>query len=375
MRTNDSAVIRTIAWPGLGARAVSRQGCEDLFITANASGVSSAAGMFAAAADLAAARDATVVSARVFGVSATGDAGMSALRKSFGEADWPLTWIDEGCRREPPLAGIALHAVCGPDVAPVRLHEQRVGSLYEDAFGRYCVLDGLGPRDASLGRKGQTWQVFEDMVAVLAGVGMTFADVVRTWFWNDDILDWYDEFNQVRTEFFEAHSIFDGLVPASTGIGGHNAAGSALAAALYAVQGKGEGVEAFAVPSPLQCPAGSYGSSFSRAVELAMPGFRQLLISGTASIAAEGETMHTGDVDAQIARTMDVVAAILDSRDMSWADVTGSIVYYRHSDGAGAFRAYCDVHGVPRMPALLANTTICRDDLLFEIEADAIVPK
>ena len=72
------------------------------------------------------------------------------------------------------------------------------------------------------------------------------------------------------------------------------------------------GMPAAAVPSPLQCPALDYGSSFSRAVELVAGDHRRLFVSGTASISPEGHTLHVGDVDAQVARTMEVVEAMLE---------------------------------------------------------------
>jgi len=56
---------------------------------------------------------------------------------------------------------------------------------------------------------------------------MDFSHVARTWLYLDNLLDWYDDFNVVRTSFFRKHDVFRGLVPASTGIGGSNHAISA----------------------------------------------------------------------------------------------------------------------------------------------------
>jgi hypothetical protein len=33
---------------------------------------------------------------------------------------------------------------------------------------------------------------------------------------------------------------------------------------------------------------------------------------------------------------------------------------------------YCRAHGIPNLPVIHAHATVCRDDLLFEIELDAI---
>jgi len=64
-------------------------------------------------------------------------------------------------------------------------------------------------------------------------------------------------------------------------------------------------------PVPEQCPASSYGSAFSRAVEIGSTGFRRLLVSGTASIGRDGKTEHIGDARAQIERSMQVVKPFL----------------------------------------------------------------
>ena len=163
------------------------------------------------------------------------------------------------------------------------------------------------------------------------------------------------------------------MVRASTGVGGSSPAGAAVVANLFAVERKSDKVRIEALPSPLQCPALDYGSSFSRAVELAVPGLRRVLVSGTASIAPGGETAHVGDVDAQLELTMDVVLAILESRGMGWKDVTRGIAYFKECEDAPAWDKYRARVSLPDMPVVVAQNHICRDDLLFEIEVDAAV--
>ena len=132
------------------------------------------------------------------------------------------------------------------------------------------------------------------MEAALRLAGMDFSHVVRTWLFLDEILAWYRELNQARDAFFTSRGVYDGLVPASTGIGARNPAGTAVVAELLAVQPKSSRVRIRSVPSPLQCPALQYHSSFSRAVEVAQPDHRRLFISGTASIGPDGRSAHAG---------------------------------------------------------------------------------
>lgn len=256
---------------------------------------------------------------------------------------------------------------------PIVVGGRAVGICYEDEYARYALLGNL-LSPAELSHAEQTRATFESMEAALAQAGMDFSHVIRTWFYNDRILDWYDAFNRARDAFFEDRSVFGSLVPASTGVGSRNPAGSAVMARAFAVLPKSDKVSVQAVASPLQCPALDYRSSFSRAVEIAHPHYRQLIISGTASIYLGGKSAHDGDIDAQIRLSMQVVEKILHSRQMDWADTVRAVVYLKDKRFAAAFRAYQQAHGLQDLPCVLIQADVCRDELLFEIELDAARP-
>jgi enamine deaminase RidA (YjgF/YER057c/UK114 family) len=237
---------------------------------------------------------------------------------------------------------------------------------------RFCRLGDLRPASPNRSNAAQTEAVFAMMDHALRQIGMDFSHVIRTWFFNDDILAWYGEFNQVRTHFFKIHHVFEGLVPASTGIGGSNPAGTALVSGLLAAQPCTEDVKIRALPSPMQCPALDYGSSFSRAVEMETPSLRRIWISGTASIDQDGSTIFTGDMTKQIEWTTEVVATILHSRRMTWKNVVRGVVYIRNQADLLHYSQWAqDVH-FPPIPVVITQNMICRDDLLFEIELDAV---
>jgi enamine deaminase RidA (YjgF/YER057c/UK114 family) len=107
-------------------------------------------------------------------------------------------------------------------------------------------------------------------------------------------------------------------------------------------------------------------------VEVQSPGFRQLLVSGTASIGPAGETKHVGDVAAQIECTMEVIQAILESRGMTLANTTRSTAYFRSGLDVARFVEWLERHELRSLPVVNACCDICRDDLLFELELDAI---
>lgn len=293
-----------------------------------------------------------------------------SMRQTGQTPQWPVTWL-EGHDSPAGLAnGFQAWAVAGP--APERIeHKGRiVGSRFEDDEAIYLALGDLRPTDSTAGRGDQAQEVFDMMLEVLAKNGMTFDQVVRTWLYMDHILDWYDEFNRVRNAFFEKHGIFDRLVPASTGIGCAHPAGTAMIAKLLAVLPKQGSV--FEVESPLQCPATDYRSAFSRAAEVSLPSHRQLYISGTASIEPGGATVHVDDTAKQIDLTMEVVQAILESRGMDWNDTTRAVAYLRNNDERPLLDAWFARHGVKNMPLVTVQSDVCRDDLLYEIELDAI---
>jgi enamine deaminase RidA (YjgF/YER057c/UK114 family) len=93
-------------------------------------------------------------------------------------------------------------------------------------------------------------------------------------------------------------------------------------------------------------------------------------MSGTASIAPAGETLWRGNTRRQIDQTMQVVEAILASRGYALADLNRAIAYFKHGADAPLFAEWCAARGVS-IPFVPIECDICRDDLLFEIEADA----
>jgi len=292
--------------------------------------------------------------------------------KAMGSVDWPLTWVHGDACKGGEMNSSQIIAVSGISTLPVILDGKVVGRVYEDENARFCRLAGILPEDQSGTREEQTRSVFERMQKALQSVGMDFTDVVRTWLYLDDLLQWYNAFNNIRTEFFTRHGVFDKLVPASTGIGAANPFGTALMADALAVLPKNGSCKIEAIASPLQCPAVSYKSSFNRAVEISYPTHRQLLVSGTASIDLEGRSAYSGDPASQVELTMKVVEAILVSRGMGWNDLSRGIAYFKDMSALPVFKRYCNENAIPSFPLAVSQADVCRNELLFEIEVDAV---
>ena len=266
------------------------------------------------------------------------------------------------------VAQEAFGGACG---RPVYDRGRLIGTLHENEESTVCFFEELVPEDLGASREAQTLSIFETIERVLLAEGMAFGHLVRTWFYLDKILDWYDGFNQARTPFLKTRGAFEGLVPASTGIGMPNRFGAAVVAGALAIKPKATAVVR-EVASPMQCSALDYKSSFSRAVEVERADGRALYISGTASIEAGGKTAYVGDPQAQIELTMQVVAAILHSRQMDWGDTTRAIAYIKDPKDAPLFADYLHANGLEALPVTWMYGDVCRDDLLFEIELDAV---
>lgn len=327
--------------------------------------------IFQRVVDQLAASEAALLSLMIYGSIAARPEIEAAMRTTLGETTWPITWIEGASCEGLPLAGVQAFAVSGRPVTRVRLGRMVVGSVYEDGGARYCLLGGLAPTARTTSRSAQVQQTLGNLEWALDNAGFTLGDVMRTWFYNDDILAWYDEFNRVRSAHYASVKWRTGSLPASTGIGARNPAGGALVVAAWAMQPLDAAAQAIEVASPLQCPAPQYGSAFSRAMEINSGGWRRLLISGTASIHPDGKTAWVGNPKKQVDLTMEVIVAILYSRGMDFSDVTRGTAYFEHPLFKDYFDAWCAARDLEQLPVVSVHADVCRSDLLFELELDA----
>jgi enamine deaminase RidA (YjgF/YER057c/UK114 family) len=119
---------------------------------------------------------------------------------------------------------------------------------------------------------------------------------------------------------------------------------------------------------------------FVRGLRVEMPGYSLLLISGTASVNESGESIHLGDITAQSLRTFRNIDALLASEGADWHDVVRTTCYLRDMSRdyepfnkvRMAFYREKELDPFPASTGIQA--TLCREDLLVEIEAMAIIP-
>ena len=270
------------------------------------------------------------------------------------------------------LAGVQVHAVRGARPPSVlKSGGVACGRSVEAGGRRYISLSGLVAPEAG-SRTAQARAVFQKADAVLRDVGGDMFSVARTWLWLGDILAWYGDFNEVRNRFFLDCGLLDGSphqvrLPASTGIGVRPAGGPACALDVFAVVGAEDAIEFFRAAGKQQC-AYNYGSAFSRSARVTTPAGKTVYISGTAAIDETGKSRHIDDAKGQIEMTLANVRAALHDMGCTDRDVVQAIAYSKTPE---VEKVFLDGWRDIGWPVISAISDICRDELLFEVEATA----
>ena len=119
-------------------------------------------------------------------------------------------------------------------------------------------------------------------------------------------------------------------------------------------------------------------SSFSRGMRIDLNGLTILLISGTASIDENGDSVHIGDFRAQMRRTFFNITALLEAEGATWKDIVRTTCYLRDIErDYAAFNEertnFYREQGLDPLPASTGiQAILCRPELLIEIEAIAM---
>ena len=122
-------------------------------------------------------------------------------------------------------------------------------------------------------------------------------------------------------------------------------------------------------------------SSFSRGLKIELGDYVLLLISGTASVDENGDTVYVGDFRAQCWRTYRNITELLKAESASWQDVLRTTCYLRDikrdyrdfNEIRTAFFTWLKLEPLPASTGIQAR--LCREDLLVEIEAIALLKK
>lgn len=325
------------------------------------------------------------VQERVFGdLQAAAGVTLGRQRALAGAGlEWPVppTIVECSPVGRDGLAGIHLLAARGV-ARPVVEGARAFGTLVETAGVRLLGLVDVGRRASGRLAPGPA----EDSAAcldaaeqLLAREGFSFRDVARTWFYLRDILDWYGPFNAVRNAAFRRMGLMgangDGKIPASTGIEGRNARGGWCTLDLLALQAvPGGRLVMRRLANRRQNEATEYGSAFARAMEVELGDARYIFVSGTASIDDHGATVHVGDFETQARFTLEAVSTLLEGAGAGLGEVCQATAFLKNPCDGRAFERIVERSGLEGAPLVTTVADVCREDLLFEIDATAVVP-
>jgi enamine deaminase RidA (YjgF/YER057c/UK114 family) len=331
----------------------------------------------------------TIVHERLFGSLSVQPEVMAAreaaLRVENVAADGPLTYI----QGHPPwgegLSGVIIHAIAchRPEDRVWTLRDQgrTVGRGWRQGETTYFLFQNLqglaGEENGSRARSHQARCLIRKAASLLEAQGASYRNVIRTWFYLEDILTWYSEFNQARNAVYEEFGMLPDQrngrlqLPASTGIQGLAPGGAACALDLLAV-GRGPDSQPLArqLSSPTQPEPLTYGSAFTRGVLLHQPDISLVQVSGTAAIDEQGQSLYPGDIQAQVDYTFEKVAALIGKEGATLTDIVAACVFVKRPEDALVYQDRAAAWDLENLPAVVMVADICRPELLFEIDAE-----
>lgn len=308
----------------------------------------------------------------------------AALTAAGVEADTPVTFVEGAPPWGEGLAGAIVAAVdvTRLDAPPETISDggtQR-GRAWALDGTPFVALQGLGstaPEAAELPWV-QARQAIEKADSLLRTRGLDYRAVIRTWFYLQDICSWYGEFNRERSAVYGRLGLLDtsdaavGL-PASTGVGGASRGGFCSLDVLAAAPRAGGCVRVERLGSPVQPDPIRYGSAFSRGAVVSFGDAKLVEVSGTAAIDETGASVYPGDPRAQVRYTLDVVDRLLGRAGASLGHIAAGVAFVRRPGVADDWRAVAAERGLGGLPVVCVVGDVCREELLFELDGQALV--
>ena len=200
---------------------------------------------------------------------------------------------------------------------------------------------------------------------------------LRTWFYGRDIDNSYTGIVDARREFFHTLGMNrNSHYIASTGIEGQSSDPHRLvrvdSLCMFGIQK--EQKEFMHAPDHMP-PTDLYNVTFERGTRMVYGDRSHYYISGTASIDAQGNVMHPGNVRDQTRRMVENVRALLENHDSRLDDLKIASVYLR--DYADANIVAEEIHALfpPALPRIIVSAPVCRPGWLIEMEGIAVNSK
>jgi len=309
----------------------------------------------------------------------------AAYRREELDLSVPVTWIEGAPLNGNDFGGFQIWGITPRDarmgVTTVANPVTGSGRLWTGRGFRMLHLAsvrGVLPGGAlAQGPAAQADQMFTNAGLALNAGGLEYRHVARTWIYVARLLEWYGDFNRVRTAHYgpAGFSAVGGLpFPASTGIQGKSGDEECMMDLLALQSDAPECAAARPIRrSPRQDASFNYGSAFSRGMALEIEGRRTVHVSGTASINSAGASVHVGDAEMQSLETLLCIAAILEEQGGGLENITSATLFCKTPAAREAWTRVTRLLRVPSFPKICVLADVCRDDLLVEMEAVATI--
>jgi enamine deaminase RidA (YjgF/YER057c/UK114 family) len=312
-----------------------------------------------------------------------------AFLKNAVETDTPVTYIEGKSCSGTNFAGVQIRALCSTPETQIRtildqgIPKGRAWNLNGATFFMLQSVNG-GNTTNHTSKALQSETMFQQAERLLRTEGASYQDVVRTWIYLSDLLDWYTDFNAVRNRCYSDYGFLGNtkvqeeqiFLPASTGIEGKNPYGLPATMDVFAIHRTAHSAtHVRPICGTKQRSPFRYGSAFSRAMVVEDSSCKLILVSGTASIDEQGKSVYPADPAAQIHQSLNVVTAIAELEGADLRDLCEVTVFIKQKEDFPVFQKVIEQLGIPNIPSVNVVADICRDELLFELDAVFITAK
>lgn len=387
--------IRTQARVDLAIRTVTHKTFTGFFLTVLADGDQptgeAAAAVFEELAHILAEKQIQPIQEKIYGIREVEQQVLDARRKAFVnhglDPSLPTSYIEGRPAGDAQFNGVSVwglvpvesgtnvvKSVGSETTMPARCWEGEGFRMLYLPYVEGNKNDGKMPSCAT----SQAQHMFTNVNHALEANDFHYSQVVRTWIYMSRLLDWYGEFNRVRTNHHDqvglGHDNRTSIFPASTGIQGrhHDEECFMDVLAVDSYEPGSVGMTPICQTSR-QGAAFTYGSGFSRGMGLDIEGRKTVFVSGTASINSAGQSIYWDNPEAQTIETLLNVAALLQDNGGGLKDITLATVFCKNNDVYEAYKSAMRLLQIPAFPCVEVITDVCRHELLIEIEAMAVI--
>jgi len=315
----------------------------------------------------------------------------SVINKYSLDHDMPFTYLDGSPHWGEGISGVNIHGVvlesCKDEIKSIKCEGKVCGRIWSNNNSECIMLHSIyGLKYHNEEPYKQTLNMFEKANCILKANGFEFKNVIRTWVYLNNILNQYTKFNEARNLKFKEfklipNEVTDNLyeqiyIPASTGISCNNVFESSGVMDVFAVKKKDNScISIFNDAGNKQKSAYRYGSAFSRSMVIENNKSKYIYLSGTASINDKGETVFVDDIENQIEMTKSVIEALLEKESFNLSNICEGTVFLKKAKYISEYERFCQKYGLIKLPCVITVADVCRDDLLFEVDATFVENK